>query len=105
MVTSYQPDPKSGRSRDVGIALQASRSAMSGTPYLAVVRRGETRVYQFLKEHFEGHELVHVIWDRRLERRRSTRKRRDPERRKSQRRRPLPDSWDALGFLLVRRGG
>ena len=76
---------------------------MASVPYLAVVRRGEVKVYQFLKEHFEGHELADVIWDRRLERRRTTRKRREPERRRSERRRPPPDSWDALGFLLIRR--
>jgi len=95
--------PNPGGKPDLGTPLQGSPVAMASAPYIAVVRRGETKVYQFLKEHFEGPALVNVIWDRRLERRRAARKSREPERRRSERRRPPPHSWDALGFLLVRR--
>ncbi len=75
---------------------------MRHAPYLAVVRRGNTKVYGFLKEHFEAQGLMHVIWDRRAVQRRTARKAGGPERRQRERRRPPPDTWDTLGFVLVR---
>ena len=76
---------------------------MRRVPYLAVVRRGNATVYEFLKEHFEPRGLVHVIWDRRATNRRATRQAVRPERRRRGRRGPVPDTWATLGFLLVRQ--
>jgi hypothetical protein len=78
---------------------------MRSAPYLAVVRRGNTLTYNFLKEQFESQGLMQVIWDRRIEKRRSTRRAVAPERRGRARRRPLPATWDTLGFVLIRRAG
>jgi hypothetical protein len=72
-------------------------------PYLAVVRRGETHVFAFLKEQFEARGLVEVMWDRRGGDRRAMPRRVEPERRQSEQRRRLPDTWYTLGFVLVRR--
>ncbi|MGH7263558.1 MAG: hypothetical protein ACREMB_01735 [Candidatus Rokuibacteriota bacterium] len=76
---------------------------MRSAPYLAVVRRGNVTVYQFLKEHFERPGLVHVIWDRRVTSRRTTRQSTRTERRRRERRGRIPNTWAALGFRLVRQ--
>ena len=76
---------------------------MERAPYLAVVRRGNTKVYGFLKDYFEAQGLVHVIWDRRIARRRTRGKRNGAERRHGERRHRPPDTWDTLGFVLVRQ--
>jgi len=76
---------------------------MRSAPYLAVVRRGNTWIYDFLKEQFERQGLVQVIWDRRVEGRRTTRRAVAPERRGRARRHPTPATWDTLGFILIRR--
>ena len=78
---------------------------MRSAPYVAVVRRGNILTYNFLKEQFESQGLMEVIWDRRSEphNRRRTRKVIASERRERSRRRPLPATWDTLGFVLVRR--
>jgi hypothetical protein len=62
-------------------------------PYLAVVRRGNTKVYEFLKEPFEAQGLVEVVWERRI-----------ADRRREGRRRGVAETWDTLGFVLVRQG-
>jgi hypothetical protein len=72
-------------------------------PYLAVVRRGNTRVFSFLQEQFKQEDSIEVIWDRRVERRRGARTPATPERRGRERRRQSPTTWDTLGFVLVRR--
>jgi hypothetical protein len=49
-------------------------------PYLAIVRRGNTKVYEFLKEQFEAQGLMEVIWERRVgDRHRRARRRRVAE--------------------------
>ena len=72
--------------------------------YLAVVRRGNTRVFAFLQEQFKEEDAIEVIWDRRVEKRRGVRRAAIPERRGRERRRQAPTTWDTLGFVLVRRG-
>lgn len=59
-------------------------------------------VFRFLEAHF-GEGLVEVIWDRRLEGRRTARTSALDERRRQERRSAPPDTWHALGFILVRR--
>jgi hypothetical protein len=84
--------------------LQLVRVIMRGPPYLAVVQRGNVSLYNFLREHFARQGLVHVIWDRRVASRRVTRQARRPDRRRGgSRRRSVPETWTALGFVLVRR--
>jgi hypothetical protein len=71
--------------------------------YLAVVRRGNTGVFRFLQEQFEGEGSIEVIWDRRVKSRRGARAPSTTERRGRERRRRSPATWDTLGFVLVRR--
>ena len=66
---------------------------MARAPYLAVVRRGNTKVYEFLKEQFEAQGLVEVVWERR-----------GADHRGGARRRRVAETWDTLGFVLVRQG-
>lgn len=63
---------------------------------LVVVRRGETNLYELLRDTADQ-----VVWDRRQTERRA---RRDPaasERRRRERRRPPPRTWEALGFVVT----
>jgi hypothetical protein len=79
-------------------------SRLRRASYLAVVRRGNTRVFAFLQEQFRDEDAIEVIWDRRVEGRRGARRPAMPERRGRERRRQAPTTWDTLGFVLVRRG-
>jgi hypothetical protein len=63
-------------------------------PCLAIVRRGNTKVYEFLKEQFEAQGLMEVIWERRV-----------GDRHRRARRRRVAETLDTLGFVLVRQGG
>jgi len=72
-------------------------------PYVAVVRRGELKLFRFLQEHFGELGLVEVVWDRRTTQRRITERPHVPERRQGERRRTPPNTWKVLGFVLVRR--
>ena len=71
-----------------------------------IVRRGCTETRNRLKEVFAGDPDVQIIWDRRHgERRRSTRQPAPaggPQRRQTDRRRPAPDTWTALDFILIK---
>jgi hypothetical protein len=96
-----------GPDAELGTILQR-RFAMSRArrpSYLAVVRRGNTRVFAFLQEQFKDEDAIEVIWDRRVEKRRGARRPATPERRGRERRRQSPTTWDTLGFVLVRRDG
>jgi transcriptional regulator with AAA-type ATPase domain/tetratricopeptide (TPR) repeat protein len=69
-------------------------------PALAVVRRGEAELFEMLRGHLDALNLGGVIWDRRVGDRRRRQASRVPDRRGQDRRRPLPPTWDTLGFLL-----
>jgi hypothetical protein len=69
-------------------------------PALAVVRRGEAELFEMLRAHLDALNLGGVIWDRRVGERRRRQASRVPDRRGEARRRPLPTTWDTLGFLL-----
>lgn len=71
---------------------------------LIVVRRGDPELFEHLRREFQGVELaVAVIVDRRMASRRSWRATTDDERRRRERR-DLSATWNALGFLVRRRG-
>jgi len=69
---------------------------------LVVVRRGDPELFEHLRQEFQGPELA-VIVDRRMAERRSRRATTDVERRRRERR-DLSATWNALGFLVRRRG-
>jgi hypothetical protein len=76
----------------------------SGSPAqpVIIVRRGETEVFEALRENFRDA----VIWDRRREDRRRRRQgpratQPEPPAGTRERRRQLPDTWDRFGFLLA----
>ncbi len=73
----------------------------SRTAYLAIVRTGEVRVFNALRECLGRGDQV--LWDRRLRERRVSRQAVPLERRRGERRQPAPPTWRALGFLLVPR--
>jgi hypothetical protein len=72
--------------------------------FFAVVRRGETEIYQTLQQTFaEELDLMEVLWDRRVAERRAKRQGGvEPERRQGERRRSLPPTWATLGFVIAR---
>lgn len=69
---------------------------------LIVVRRGDPELFEHLRREFQGPELA-VIVDRRTAERRNRRATPDDERRRGERR-DLSATWNALGFLVRRRG-
>jgi hypothetical protein len=69
---------------------------------LIVVRRGDAELFEHLRREFQGPELA-VIVDRRMAERRTRRATTDVERRRRERRN-LSATWNALGFLVRRRG-
>jgi hypothetical protein len=78
-----------------------------GAPrYIAVVRRGESEVYQLLKEYLEARGVAEVVWERRAGDRRfrarasaASAERRGADRRGSPRGAATP-----LGFFIARAG-
>jgi hypothetical protein len=78
---------------------------MSVSPrFLAIVERGRAGVYETLKDEFEHLDRqagVRVVWDRRVQERRSRAEPVRPERRRGDRRQPPPATWTTLGVLLV----
>ncbi len=68
---------------------------------VAIVRRGETELFETLSEHVDALDLAQVIWDRRAGERRRGAQAGGPERRRQERRRPTPPSWETLGFLVA----
>lgn len=81
-------------------------------PYFAVVRRGNTEVFDFLWQRHQGPRLVQVIWDRRRADRRTDgdrrtepaeapEERRRADRRQADRRQSAPLSWPTLGFAVA----
>ncbi len=69
---------------------------------VAVVRRGETEVFQTLQDRLAELQLAEVIWDRRVgDRRTPPSALAVPERRRRDRRTPAPVTWGPLGFVLA----
>ena len=72
-------------------------------PFLAVVRRGATELFETLKRSIEQPGVVEVIWDRRVGSRRRREQQRTRERRRGDRRRALLVAQEGQHYLLVRR--
>ena len=75
------------------------RVTASPSPRLVVVRRGERTLYARLTG--MAREGITVIWDRRHGERRTTSQGAAVDQRRRDRRRPLPDTWSGLDFLVV----
>ncbi len=73
------------------------------TPFLAIVRRGATHLFETFKQHVEKPGVVEVIWDRRVRPRRQVRNVAVRDRRGSDRRRAPPWAGDEREYVLVRR--
>jgi hypothetical protein len=69
-------------------------------PRLAIVRRDQAKVYDWLRQKYGG-ELT-VVWDRRARERRLATGSASPDRRSRERRYRPPPTW-RLGFLIVPR--
>ena len=77
----------------------------TGVPCVAVVRRGETEVFRILRDRITNLDLADVIWDRRIEERRTAPSHAlASERRRRARRGPPPVTWAPLGFALAAPG-
>lgn len=72
-------------------------------PFLAVVRRGATELFETFKQYFGPSGPVEVVWDRRLRPRRSGRQVAVPERRRGDRRREPGLGPNARNYVLIRR--
>ena len=71
--------------------------------YFIVVRKGDFRRQDALHKAFGS--LTPVIWDRRARQRREENAEiSGPERRQSDRRKGPTPSWEALGFVVIKRG-
>lgn len=90
-----------GPEQPVPAPAPASRPA----PFLAVVRRGATALFEELKRSFERPGVVEVIWDRRQQDRRRRVERVGWERRRADRRREPGLEQAGADYLLVRRTG
>ena len=75
------------------------RVTASSSPRLVVVERGEPTLYASLTG--MAREGITVIWDRRHGERRITTQAPAVDQRRRDRRRPPPDTWSGLGFLVV----
>jgi hypothetical protein len=75
---------------------------MASPEILIVVRRGDAEIVRHLREEFAGPELA-VIVDRRLVERRRVTAALPADRRQAERR-DRPVKWNALGFMVQRRG-
>ncbi len=74
-------------------------------PSVAIVRRGQNKVFSSLEQLFKERGLFRPAWDRRLGERR-TRERPVPvERRQGEQRRVPPETWTTLGFVVVAQDG
>src|SRR5262249_21980324 len=72
-------------------------------PYLAVVCRERSDVFEYLQHHFvEEGDVVEVIWDRRRGERRAATRDVSADRRQGDRRRQPPFTWTTLGMLVTR---
>lgn len=74
----------------------AARRENSSPSSVAIVRAGETRVFELLRE-----KVASVMWDRRRGERRTASQAIGTERRGGDRRRPPPPTWETLGFILA----
>ena len=72
--------------------------------HLVIVRRKEYALYAQLTSH-PWREFVTVTWGRRQGERRMTAERTPGDRRHGDRRRAPPDTWTAVGFLVVPDSG
>jgi hypothetical protein len=83
------------------VRVTEERETPTGAPArFVVVKQGEPTLAERLRA--IASPSVPVIWDRRKRQRRATDRAVSDERRRWDRRRPLPASWDTLGFLVVR---
>ena len=78
------------------------RGAASPPPRLVVVRQGNLQLHERLTA--IARRGITVIWDRRQAERRATERPAAVDRRRKTRRRPTPETWSALGFLVVQAG-
>ncbi len=78
------------------------RGAAGPPPRLVVVRQGNLQLYERLAA--IARRGITVIWDRRQTERRATERPAAVDRRRKTRRRPTPETWSALGFLVVQTG-
>lgn len=72
-----------------------------------IVRRGCTQTFDRLQEMFADDAEIQVVWDRRSGDRRRGERRTRPrgggqDRRQTDRRKPLPQSWLTLDFIVVK---
>jgi putative methionine-R-sulfoxide reductase with GAF domain len=82
----------------------AAADASAPAPFLAVVRRGATELFETLKRSLERPGVVEVIWDRRVgARRRRQVQRVGADRRRGDRRHEPPLAPGSRDYILVRR--
>jgi len=89
--------------RPEGEAGAAPASPARPAPFLAIVRRGATELFETLKRSIEQPSVVEVIWDRRVGSRRRRDQQRTRERRQGDRRRASSVAQEGQHYLLVRR--
>jgi methyl-accepting chemotaxis protein len=81
----------------------ASTAPARPAPFLAIVRRGATELFDALKDSLEEPGVVEVMWDRRVGPRRRREQSRARDRRRGDRRRPASIAQAGQDYLLVRR--
>ncbi|MGH7320271.1 MAG: GAF domain-containing protein [Candidatus Rokuibacteriota bacterium] len=73
------------------------------TPFLAIVQRDATHLFEAFRQHVAKPGVVEVIWDRRVRPRRQVRNVAVRDRRRGDRRRAPPWAGDGRDYVLVRR--
>jgi len=75
---------------------------MASDARMVVVRRGHFATFELLARTFADDPTVQIIWDRRMgERRQTSRSHNGDERRRNDRRRPLPNQWSQLNYMIT----
>lgn len=69
-----------------------------------VVRREQSELFEYLKEHFGDEPSIEVLLDRRSGERRRAEQEPRSDRRHSDRRTLPPDTWHTPGYVLVPTG-
>jgi hypothetical protein len=77
-----------------------AESPQAALRHLVIVQRGRQGVFDRFTT--TAGPNVTVVWDRRYGERRKRRPGRGGARRRDRRQRPLADTWDTLGFVVVR---